>query len=173
MGNHTTVTNRNKDKSLNMKILKGGKGYSLVEVLVALAILSIIGIMVPKVLQIVTVARVEINVRTTAENLATSQMEKIKASSYIAAQNGIADYSSTIQGVPSGYRFYTLDANNNIVSGKIYGLPWDISNNVLWPGTPQADPGVQKVTIIVESNAELNSQGVYKEIFQLTDFKVK
>jgi len=109
------------------------------------------------------------DVRTTAESLADGQMEAIKSGPYETATGGIGDYTSTIPTTtPAGYMFSTLGGSTN--DGHIYGIPWDVTSDSAWSGT--GDPGIQKVTIIVKSSAESGSQGVYKTIFTLTDFKV-
>jgi prepilin-type N-terminal cleavage/methylation domain-containing protein len=152
--------------------MRSEKGFSFIEVMIGIAILGILSSAFMMAIMNGTMVSHQANVRTTAEKLAVSQMETIKSGSYLIAQAGQADYTAAVASPPTGYRIDTLDNASNPVTGHIYGIPWDIANNAKWTGTQPLDPGIQKVTIVVQSNAELNSHGVYKEIFTLTDFKV-
>jgi len=152
--------------------MRSEKGFSLIEVAIGIAVLSILAVTFLLAVQNSAAISHQANVRTTAEKLAVSQMETIKSGSYIIAQDYQADYTSTMTALPTGFRIKTLDKYSNSVADYIYGVPWDITNSVLWSETAPLDPGIQKITIIVESNSEFNSDGVYTEIFRLTDFKV-
>jgi prepilin-type N-terminal cleavage/methylation domain-containing protein len=148
------------------------RGFSLLEVLVSAALLAMVGVTFPAALDMGIRASNQIDVRTTAQSLAGGQMETIKAGAYAVAQGGTGNYTSMLSAIPAGFRFDTMDSNNNIVTDSVYGIPWDVAGNAQWTKTKPSDPGIQKVTIIVNSKNELSSGGVYKEIFRLTDFKV-
>jgi prepilin-type N-terminal cleavage/methylation domain-containing protein len=146
-----------------MKTLKNQCGFSFIEVLVALAIIGLTGMVFLVALQTATKVTGESNVRTTAKNLAVSQMDTIKAAVYIPAPSGIvANYS--FSSPPAGFQVYTLDRNNSQVSNTIYGIPWDITSNAVYTNANPADPGIQKMTIIIKHKN--------KEVFRLIDFKV-
>lgn len=148
------------------------KGFSLVEVIISIALLSLVAVALLVALQTAITVTHLANVRTEAVSLADSQIEAIKAGPYFVSQNGTANYVSMIPLIPSGFRFSTVDGNSNTVNCTIYGIPWDIINNVRWTNTTPSDPGIQKVTLIVESDRLTNSRGVYREVFRLVDFKV-
>jgi prepilin-type N-terminal cleavage/methylation domain-containing protein len=152
--------------------MRSQKAFSMLETVIGIAVLGILAVALAMGTQTGIMASHMANVRTTAEKLAVSQMETIKSGPYVVAQSGEADYTSTIPALPAGYRLITLDSSSTPVADQIIGLPWDVGTNSLWTASSPVDPGIQKITIIVESNAELNSQGVYREIFRLTDFKV-
>ncbi len=152
--------------------MRSEKGFSFIEVMIGIAILGILSSAFMMAIMNGTMVSHQANVRATAEKLAISQMETIKSGPYLIAQAGKSDYTSEVPEPPSGYRIDTLDNTSSPIAGHIYGIPWNVENNAQWTGTKPLDPGIQKVTIIVQSNAELNSHGVYKEIFRLTDFKV-
>jgi prepilin-type N-terminal cleavage/methylation domain-containing protein len=152
--------------------MRSEKGFSFIEVMIGIAILGILSSAFLMAIMNGTMVSHQANVRATAEKLAVSQMETIKSGPYFIAQSGQADYTSAVPAPPSGYRIDTLDSTSTPVTGHILGIPWDFVNNTKWTGTKPLDPGIQKITIVIQSNAELNSHGVYKEIFRLTDFKV-
>lgn len=144
-------------------------GSTLVEMLVAIFILSVVGGAALLALTGASDARMMSDVRTTAVSLADTNMENIKgdATPYKNATGSFADYTNALtfpaglsQGA-NGYRVFTLDNTGNPVSDCVYGIPWNISTKQAVTG---ADPGIQKVTIIVEYNGN--------NIFQLSDFKV-
>ena len=62
--------------------LKSQKGFSLVEVLVAVALLALIGVALLSLLTASTSLRGDTNLRETARNLATAQLEYIKNQPY-------------------------------------------------------------------------------------------
>ena len=147
-----------------MKTLKNQCGFSLIEVLVGMAIIGLTATVFLLALQTATKATMQSDVRTTARSLAVSQMDTIKAAGYISAPSGgVANYSPTSP--PAGFQVYTLNRTNSQVSGNIYGIPWDTTSNAVYTNTNPTDPGIQKMTIIIKSNN--------KEVFRLIDFKVK
>lgn len=152
--------------------MRSEKGFAFIEVMIGIAVLGILSSAFMMAIINGTMVSHMANVRTTAQKLAVSQMETIKSGPYYIAQAGQSDYTSAVPAPPAGYRIDTLDNTSNPVTGHIYGIPWDVDSNSKWTGTKPLDPGIQNITIIVQSNAELNSHGVYKEIFRLTDFKV-
>jgi prepilin-type N-terminal cleavage/methylation domain-containing protein len=156
--------------------LKFRLGFTLVEVLVGLAVLSVVGVAAFSALVGSTKARAQSDVRTTAVSLADTAMETIKgaATPYVFAPTNTnptgADYTANLPSIPANYHLCTLNNTNAIVVDRVYGLPWHLSTgtgdpNVLVYGSANpADPGIQKVTIIVRYYSQ--------EIFRLTDFKV-
>jgi prepilin-type N-terminal cleavage/methylation domain-containing protein len=139
------------------------RGYSLVEVLVGLAIMSIFVTGLLAALDTGTKATAQSELINRALTEGRSQMEAINALSYVAAPTGgVADYSFV---VPSNnLQVSTLNRSNNQISGHIYGIPWDTSADAVYAGSSPVDPGIQKVTIIIQSNG--------KEIYRLVDFKM-
>jgi prepilin-type N-terminal cleavage/methylation domain-containing protein len=152
--------------------MRSEKGFSFIEVMIGMAVLGILAIAFQLAIQNGVIASNQANVRTTAEKLAVSQMEAIKSGPYQIASGGLADYTSVVPAPPSGYRIKTLDNSSAVVADYIYGIPVNLAGDGQWTVSVSGDPGIQKVTIIVESNADLHSHGEYKEIFRLTDFKV-
>jgi prepilin-type N-terminal cleavage/methylation domain-containing protein len=169
---------RSSGRDSNLKTMKAERGFTLIELLVGMVIFAVIAVAFLMAVNTAMIASYEANVRTKAKSLATSQMETIKNGPYIQSQNGTASYDSTFSTMPSGYMFNTLDANGNLVdiadgsgnptNNNIYGVPVDSTYN----NNSSSDLGIQRITIIVESDAEPNSHGVYKQIFTLIDFKV-
>jgi prepilin-type N-terminal cleavage/methylation domain-containing protein len=156
-----------------MKQTETERGFSLVEVTIGILILAILGVTFMQAVSTAIMTRNKADVRTTAQSLAESQIEQIKSGPYFVTQStegNMGNYTDTISTLPHGYRFATLDTSNNIVTDHIYGLPWDVTTDTLWVTT--SDPGIQKLTIIVQSSVDVTSKGVYKEIFRLIDFKV-
>jgi prepilin-type N-terminal cleavage/methylation domain-containing protein len=157
---------KNKINSMN--------GFTLVEVLIAVAILAVVGVGSLTALTTATKTRAQANVRTTAVTVAETTMETIKNQSlpYKFAPNSLtgADYTDAwldIKGnYPANFLLFTLDNAGTQVADKVYGLPWDLNNNrIIYGETNPADPGIQKVTVIIQFNG--------KEIYRLADFKVR
>jgi prepilin-type N-terminal cleavage/methylation domain-containing protein len=159
---------------LNNKIIKSEKGFTLIEILIAMVILSLVGVVLLLSLQTVTRVRVQVATRTTAEGLATSQMETIKAAVFIKSEGGIAVYplgQPEIDAMPSGFRYKTANSDNSVapVENIIYGIPWNITTD----NSSVTDTDIQKITVIVESNNELTNPAGWKQIYKLIGFKVQ
>jgi prepilin-type N-terminal cleavage/methylation domain-containing protein len=157
---------------------KRHRGFTLIEVLVGIAIVATVGTSGLIGLMGATRARFHSDVRTTAVSLADTLIENVKgySTTYLfatPASNYVADYSAILAAVsvPAGYTIRTLDNAGSQVNGKIYGLPWNIKpsptsdyDQPVYNLANKTDPGIQKVTIIVFFDNQ--------EIFRLADFKV-
>ena len=141
------------------------RGFSLVEVLVGMAIFAIVAVGAFILMTTTTKAVMQARVHTNATNLAKNEMEFVKGVFYQAAPNG-GFYAYAPDPPPSNYSVSTLDRDNTMVDGSIYGVPWDLANNVPYvqSGSNPYDPGIQKITIIVKFNGSV--------IFTLVDFKL-
>lgn len=153
--------------------LNSMSGFTLIEVLISVAILAIVGVAVLTALTGATKARFQTDVRTTAVSLADTTMETIKGASttYIFANTSLVPDGAlyTLPAgvtIPNNFSVYSLkNSGTQGAINNIYGLPWDLNTNALISsGTNPADPGIQKVTIIIQFNG--------KEIYRLIDFKV-
>jgi prepilin-type N-terminal cleavage/methylation domain-containing protein len=122
------------------------KGFTLVEVLIALVIFSITVVAFTFALQTTTHARALVQIRTTAMSLASSAIETVKAEPYVTAPSGgVATYS--VASAPSNYSIATLDRTNAQVDGVVYGIPWNVVTNTPLTG---GDGKIQKITVIVK-----------------------
>jgi prepilin-type N-terminal cleavage/methylation domain-containing protein len=131
------------------------RGFTLIEVLVALAILGMTTVFIGGVYTALTASQVS-KEYINAENLAKSQMESVMKAPYVT----VADYnpadpenSYEIIGIPQ----YLTDAGY-----EIYIPPPEIV-----PGS-QEDSNVQKITVEVR----LNEGGEIKTVIKLIDYKV-
>lgn len=86
------------------KVLQGSsRGFTLIEVLIALALFAIIGITFAGGLATASRATITADVRTNAESLARTQMECVKSQAYIDySEDGHEDYLP-ITTIPEGY----------------------------------------------------------------------
>ena len=136
---------------------KGGqKGLTLIEVLIALAILAIAAVAFLTALTTGSGALIIADERTTAESLARTQLEYVKSQNYRLAANvtGEAIYNKTA--VPQYYTIKGLNRTgyNNYpvidyayVNNNIIGVAW---NTTTTPGhTSTTDTGIQIVTVII------------------------
>jgi prepilin-type N-terminal cleavage/methylation domain-containing protein len=139
--------------------MKSEKGFSLLEVAIAIALISIIAVTfliamagAPKAISIA-------DERATAESLARSQMEYVKSQDYIYAieyivpppdevERGQATYEKIAdEQIPEGYVIMSYDHNNNIVD-DIKGVPWDPDPEVNQP--VDEDVGLQRIELVIE-----------------------
>ena len=114
-----------------MRLMRGQKGQSLIEVLIALAILGIVAVTFLIALTTSSTAVIIADERTTAESLARSELEYVKNSPYN----------------PSDTPTYSIDPTINIT-----GYSLEITAMPLDPVTyseATVDTGLQKITVRV------------------------
>ncbi|MCK4843913.1 MAG: type II secretion system protein [Dehalococcoidia bacterium] len=133
------------------KALRGSSaGFTLIEVLVALALFSIIAIVFAGGLGTASRAVFIADVRTNAESLARTQMEYVKNQDYYPApQGGVANYTK-IADIPAGYSVWSANRDGDPVNGgatdDVIGIPWDSGNNT----DVNVDNELQKITLVIK-----------------------
>ncbi len=123
-------------------MIKNERGFSLIEVIIALALLGIIAVAFLTALSTASKALFIADERTTAESLARSQMEYVKSQGYI-------DYSADPHGVydeitPSDSN-YSIDFTA-VPFDPITGVPYTPDEEGIFDG----DEGIQKITVTIE-----------------------
>jgi type II secretory pathway pseudopilin PulG len=137
------------------RLLKSQRGVGLVEVVIALGLLGIISVAFLGALATASSAIIISDEQTTAESLASSELEHIKSQNYIDySANPHAVYDSI--SAPDGYEVDTTVAPFNPDSGDIYS---QVS------GVYEQDDGIQMVTI------EITFLPESKVIFTLEGYK--
>ncbi len=121
-------------------------GFSLVEVLVAMALIAILSVAVPAALSGASRSTITASEHTTAESLARSEMDYIQSQPYDSA-NSTPTYA-VISDLPLSYSIATplavrLDPRNDGAA---------------------TDEGLQQITVTVQRNGE--------DVYTLVDFKV-
>ena len=138
-----------------MRKMKGEKGFALIGVLVAIAILGLVVVIFASGISTGAKAVFVSDERATAESLAVSQMEYVKDQGYI-------DYSEDLHGTydiistPSGYSI-ELDA---VPFDPDTGVPYNESGGVF-----DGDDGIQKITATIDHNDK-------DAVVTLEDYKV-
>jgi len=142
------------------KALRGSsKGLTLIEVLVALAIFSIIALAFFVGLATSYHGLIIADERTTAESLTRSELEYIKSTSYSNLTGG---FSYHLPGDPPSWDpDHTLGSQYENYSVNVTGVP--IDPDTLQP-SPQ-DQGLQQITVEVYHGAKL--------VLTTADYKVK
>jgi len=135
------------------------RGFTLVEVLITIALIGAIGVAFFSFMSAATSALIHADERTIAENLARRQMEYVKAWGY----NSSATYPKIPSAsVPVGYTIWSVNGNGTVVNGgttdRVIGIPWDSANNKTAP----SDRGLQKIALVIKHKYENNE---YKEIY--------
>ena len=102
--------------------MKSEKGYSLIEVIVALALLGVIGASFLSALAQTSSSRAISSEHTTARILAASQMENILNQNYASSYNPIP--------VPPEYNGYTTTIDtNNLYDGNLQKITITVKHN--------------------------------------------
>ncbi len=124
--------------------MKNEKGFTLIEVIIAVALLGVIAIAFLSALGTASLAIFIADERATAESLARSQMEYVKNQSYDDTNN--PPQYSLLSGIPGGYTVnVTAESLNN------------------------PDDGIQKITIVV---SHLGKEIISSGNSTLEDYKV-
>jgi prepilin-type N-terminal cleavage/methylation domain-containing protein len=143
-------------------------GFTLIEVLIALALFAIIAIVFAGGLSTASNAVNIADVRTRAESLARTQIESIKDQQYSpAATGGVANYTKiSISDVPEGYSICSFNRASppSVVNcgpgDPVLAIPWDSESDT----AVDEDSGLQKITLVIKHEG--------KEIITLEAYKV-
>jgi prepilin-type N-terminal cleavage/methylation domain-containing protein len=147
------------------KALRGNSGgFTLIEVLIALALFAIIAIVFAGGLSTASRAVTIADVRTRAESLARTQMESVKDEEYVhAPEGGVYNYTK-ISDIPEGYTIWSMNRDDEIVNGgstdPVIGVPWDSASS----NATDIDNGLQKITLVIKHEG--------REIITLEGYKV-
>ena len=133
------------------KALRGSsKGLTLIEVLIALTIFSIIAVAFLAGLATSYRALIIADQRTTAESLTRSELEYVKTTSYLYWEDG---YSYEIPGDPPWWDLdHNLDSQFANYSVNVTGVPIDPDTHV---PLQEGDQGLQQITVKVYHGAKL------------------
>ena len=151
------------------------RGMTLIEVVIALALFTIIAITFLSGLTVAARAVFIGDVRTTSESLARTQMEYVKSQGYTPAtaydpddpESGHASYNKTedIQGIAPGYAVWSANRTGHVLNGgpddPIIAGPWDSQNSTV----AATDIGLQKITLVIKHEG--------KVIFTLEGYKAR
>ena len=144
-------------------------GFTLIEVLVALALFGIIAITFLGGLTTASRAVFTGDVRTTAESLARTQMEYVKSQPYDdQLVDGEASYVKIpSDDIPHGYTIWSENWNGTPVNDgpddPIIAVPWDTDTNEPVP-IADGDTGLQRIKLIIMHEGQ--------RIFSLEGYKV-
>jgi prepilin-type N-terminal cleavage/methylation domain-containing protein len=148
--------------------LRRSPGFTLIEVLIALALFAIIGIVFAGGLTTASKAVLVADVRTRAESLARTQMESIKEQQYLEADASPWQVTyDRIPDIPAGYSICSLNWTTNrtdncgsAASPSVIAVAWDSTANR--PATDET--GLQKITLVIKHDD--------KEVTRLEGYKV-
>lgn len=132
-----------------LKRLKAQQGFTFVEVLIALLVLSVFAITFLMGLAVSSHAVIVADKRITAESIARSQMERIKNIAYVVPVNGEASYPKIA--TTSGFTIWSKNYAGEIVEGTgVIAIAW----NQYSGGQSASDTGLQKVTVIIKKGED-------------------
>jgi len=137
------------------------KGQTLIEVLIALAILGIVVVAFMTALTTASRAIIVADEHTTAESLARSELEYVKSQNYEVTYDKI-----DLSGYPN-YSIRSADRDGNIVDA-ITGVPWNPDSGI----PSNDDKGIQKITVIIYHPYDFDDPDKTKKVLTLEDYKV-
>jgi len=144
------------------KAFRGGsRGFSMLEVVIAIALLGIIAVSVLSALQTAALALISADQRATSESIARSQMEYVKVQGYEEAPNGGEVTYEKIEINPDespGYTIWSVNRDDEVVADVI-GVPWDSGNSTAM----YQDKGLQRIKVVIKHDD--------KVLATLEDFK--
>jgi prepilin-type N-terminal cleavage/methylation domain-containing protein len=134
------------------------RGFTLIEVVVAIGLMGIIAISVLGALSTASMALLTADQHATAESLARSQMEFVKNWGYSYNSTSHQGTYPEIPNIPDGYSICSVNRDGEIVNDVI-GIPWDSENNTAVTN----DNGLQKIELVIKNSGKvLNTLEGYK-----------
>jgi type II secretory pathway pseudopilin PulG len=131
------------------------RGFILIEVLIAIALLGVISIAIMSALSTTSNVLIVADERTTAESLARRQMEYVKSQGY-KVESAVTDpIYQKISGIPEGYSIYSINRDGE-PDEDIVGIPWDSENNK----PVDTDKGLQKIALVIIHKDKQNQDKV-------------
>jgi len=127
------------------------RGLTLIEVLIALALVGVIAIAVLSGLSTASMALITADERATAESLARSQLEYVKNQGYIPAPDGGAATYDEIPGIPDGYSIWSFNRTGGEPVEDVLGIPWNSGNNT----AVDEDNGLQRIKLVIKRDNEV------------------
>jgi len=145
-----------KKMRLNSKIRKAcqgsSRGFSMLEVVIAIALLGIIAVSVLSALQTAALALISADRRATSESIARSQMEYVKTRPYI-------DYSKDLsEREPDFYEQITIQSGGGDYALETKAEPIDPSSHQPYDGEDGVfdnDDGIQLITVAVSHDGRV------------------
>lgn len=142
---------------------RGQRGFTLIEVLVTIALIGFIAIAFTSFMSAAASSLIHADERTIAESLARSQLEYVKNQTY--DPEGMYNKIPSA-GIPAGYVILSVNSEGDVVNGAatdpIVGVLWDSSNNK----TALTDTGLQMVALVIEHEQQ---PGQYRVIYTFTN----
>ena len=139
-------------------------GFTLIEVLIAVALLGIIAIAFLSALTTGSAAFIVADERATAESLARSQMEYVKNQGYDPAELGGQATYLKITDIPDGYSICSFNRTgqpvNCLLDNLVIGVAWNTTSNQ--PVTE--DNGLQRIKLLIKHGD--------KEVITMEGYKV-
>ena len=135
--------------SKTRKAFRGNsRGFSMLEVVIAIALLGIIAVSVLSSLQTAALALISADRRATSESLARSQMEYVKQQDYIPAESGSEATYLKIEINPDELPSYTIHGVNreDTIVNDVVGVPWDSGNST----AVYQDNELQRIIVIIK-----------------------
>ena len=130
------------------------RGFTLIEVLIALALMGIIAIAFLSGLSTSSMALIIADEHATAESLARSQMEYVKNQPYESAPDGGEVTYDEITPIPDGYAIWS-ENRTPVPPGQYFpsviGIPWNSGNNT----AANEDDGLQRIKLVIKHDDEV------------------
>jgi prepilin-type N-terminal cleavage/methylation domain-containing protein len=148
------------------------RGFSLIEVSIAIALIGIIAIAILGALSYASTVLIITDRQATAESLAKSQMEYVKNQPYPdpddVPDGGVAIYESItgITEIPYGYAIKSYSRDDVLVD-DVVGIPWDSGNNT----AAYVDAGLEKIKLVVIYEILGPEHKIVQEQFKLEGYK--
>jgi prepilin-type N-terminal cleavage/methylation domain-containing protein len=134
------------------------RGFTLIEVVIAIALIGIIGAAILSALSTASLALIIADRRATAESIARTQMEYVRDQDYKKANNFDEVIYDPIADIPDGYAIWSVNRADETVDDVI-GVPWNSGNNT----AADVDAGLQRIKLVIKVDGE--------EIVILEDYK--
>jgi prepilin-type N-terminal cleavage/methylation domain-containing protein len=126
------------------------RGFTLIEVVIAIALIGIIGAAILSALSTASLALIIADRRATAESIARTQMESVRDQDYKEADNFDEVSYLPITDIPDGYTIWSINREDMPVEDVI-GVPWNSGNNT----AADVDAGLQRIKLVIKNDDDV------------------
>jgi len=142
-------------KLRNSEIAREQGGFTLIEAVIGIALLSVVAVAVLIGVSTSFKANAVADKQSTAMSLAQSQVEDIQLQAYQTADPNSEVIYAKIASIPSNYSIWSYDRSGTVPVPNVVGVPWSSSIDGFAGIATVTDGGLQKIRLVIKQGSNV------------------